>query len=440
MARALPWIGALLGASAYLAGVLARWPWFNGSPYWTWPWRNEPLTPVLALCALPLGLVALSLRDRGPRPRVGRALALLGVAHALLQWTAFLGTDSLGFLDAVVRDADATSYDTDAARIDDPRAFLATYHATTLAFHTTTKPPGPVLLYWAARRVCGSSAGPVAGAVAISLLSMAGPAACYAYARLLAPRRRPALVAAALYAVAPGPVLFLPELDQLYAALAVAMLVSWRYAYRRGRPAAAIGLGLVMAGAFAFAYNLLPLGALMAAGAARQALEKPARRAARVARAALLAVATTVAVAATVHLATGYRPIAAFARAVGEQARHETGYDRPYAQCVLFDPLDFLRGAGFASVALVAAYLARQRGSRARTAAGGLAFVLFLDLTGLLRAETMRVWLFALPLVLAPAGVALARHRLGVVALVLVVQWLAIPVMRARMGFIGFGG
>ncbi len=66
----------------------------------------------------------------------------------------------------------------------------------------------------------------------------------------------------------------------------------------------------------------------------------------------------------------------------------------------------------------------------------GLVVVGIVDLSGLLRAETARVWLFLQPLLLLPAGLTLARLPAGGREGLIGLQWIILVVIKAKMQFI----
>ena len=66
----------------------------------------------------------------------------------------------------------------------------------------------------------------------------------------------------------------------------------------------------------------------------------------------------------------------------------------------------------------------------------GLATVLTVDVSGLLRGETARVWLFLQPLLVAPVAVELARARWPWRVSILTMQWWILVLLKAKMSFI----
>jgi len=66
----------------------------------------------------------------------------------------------------------------------------------------------------------------------------------------------------------------------------------------------------------------------------------------------------------------------------------------------------------------------------------GLATILTVDLTGVLRGETARVWLFLQPLLIVPAALELARFRGRWRTALFSMQWLILACLKAKMMFI----
>jgi len=99
-------------------------------------------------------------------------------------------------------------------------------------------------------------------------------------------------------------------------------------------------------------------------------------------------------------------------------------------------------GAGIMAVPLALIFANRAlRGAGPLTRAEGLSLVGFatiavVDVSGLLRAETARVWLFLQPFLVIPAALVLARWRTSDRAAFFALQWLIVVVLEARMAFV----
>jgi hypothetical protein len=118
-------------------------------------------------------------------------------------------------------------------------------------------------------------------------------------------------------------------------------------------------------------------------------------------------------------------------------------WDRPWRLTVIWDVYDYFLASGWAPAALVALFCVRWlKGGLAdaeRTRRFGMAALVALaivDVSGLLRAETARVWLFLQPLALLVAGVELSRWSPGWRAALVGLLFFALAVIRARLIFI----
>ena len=66
----------------------------------------------------------------------------------------------------------------------------------------------------------------------------------------------------------------------------------------------------------------------------------------------------------------------------------------------------------------------------------GFASILTVDLTGLLRAEAGRVWLFLQPWLVVPAGIELARQSFKDRLRILGIAWLLLVVIVTKLTFL----
>lgn len=429
----------------FVAGALLEVSPLNGL-YWTWDWRD---LGVLATAAwmlpglVPTAWVLWVLRGAGPlRPRV--LLAALAASCVLHQIFGILA-DPLGIrliLDIVASPL-ATSYYTDALSIHGSVDFLAGFHEASLQLHSSTHPPGPVLFYRFWIWILGPEAGTGAGAAVIAALAAAGVPLIYVFSGLWTADAKERVAVAALYSVMPALVLMYPEFDQVYPLFSMGIIYAWVRA-GAGSTRWAVALGVLLCVAAFFTYNLLTLGAFLAIHAVVQvALKRDAAAALRrVARTSAIALGVWCVLLLVLRTTTGFRPGASFLHALGAMAEMAKGAGRLWLACVVFDPYDFVLGAGVLALPLTLVYLKRLAGAgrgwteEERLSMIGLAVVGIVDLSGLLRAETARVWLFLQPLLLLPAGLALARlpagGREGLVAL----QWIILVVIKAKMQFI----
>ncbi|MET0231592.1 MAG: hypothetical protein ABW186_11730 [Rhodanobacteraceae bacterium] len=431
---------------AFAFGVYLKTPGLNGTWYWAWPYRDLGIARVLALLVLPMVPFVLALREI-ERRQAARSLAW---PIALLMLTSFglqlLGMlcrpEGLEHLRAIVMSPIATSYFTDALKIDDLGTWLANFHTATLAKHSATHPPGPILYYWFWLQLFSAPTAALVGGVALGALATLAIPVLYQFAGLWTDDRRARLVACAYYALVPAIVVFFPEFDQIYPIFAMLAVVAWVRALR-GSPAAAIAFGVVLFVETFFAYNLLAAGAFLAMYAAYFLWRE--RGVASAWRALIVASSIGVAVFGVCNAIAwlcGFDPVRTFVHALAMQKLDAATVIRPWTSTVLLDPYDFLLGAGILAGPLILMHVARIAKSFAAAreefalSIMALATILVVDVSGLLRGETARLWLFLQPFAIVPASRELLRFDARGRALFFAVQWLIVAVMVCRMTFV----
>jgi hypothetical protein len=440
------WSVALL-TGLHLAGLAAQTPPLNGAWYWKWGWRDLDLLQTAMFLSPPLLLLHFTLARVDVPGRVSdvrRCLIALAACNFLLQILAVVA-DPRGFsvLARIVESPVATGYYGDAERVTDAADWLGRYHRIERNTHSGAHPPGPILFYYALRLVAGPQLAPTLGALLIGLMGAAGTLVVYPFAGLWTSEARPRLLACAAYALMPGLVLFLPEFDQVYAIQAMAMAICLERALEgRARWAIALG-GALFLSAF-FAYNLLTMGTFLALQAAYRLWSRRGdpERPYVLLRVVTLSLGTCLLAYALLGFATGFNPIRSFQQSYSRVQNVGEGLNRPWKATVLWDLYDFLIGSGMICLPLLVLHGLRgfREGLRGRPdlvlSVIGLVTIAVVDLTGLLRAETARVWLFLQPLVFVPVGLELDRFAPGARRKILLLQWLAVVVIKARLAFI----
>lgn len=432
----------------FLAAVLLQIPGLNGPWYWRWTWRQLPLLRAGVCFGVPLLAYGVLLWrwTRMPRPlEAAKVLPFVGglvVCAALFQIAGTL-TDPRGFalLEQIVLSPTATSYYTDAAKITDVAGWLADFHRTKLSFHSSTHPPGPILYYYLCIQLFGARWAPLIGSSLLGLLSCLGVALVYLLAGLWTADRYARLGSCFLYALLPALVLFFPEFDQVYPLISMLMLILWDRALLRSA-IASVWLGLWIFFASFMAYNLsamlIPM-ALYAFWVLQQARWTRAAVRATV-QAGLGALFVAAAAHALLFEATSFSAISSLQRSLHLQAIFSGVLARPYGACLVFDLYDFALGGGVVLplLALMYASAAPAAGDAAPLALTRIALltILIVDLTGLLRCETARVWLFLQPLTIVPAGLQLAKLPPRERALLLTLQALILIALKCTMTFI----
>lgn len=432
----------------FAIGVIREWTPLNGYfplMYWVWTWRNLGILKTAGLLAGPFLLIGWVLwrTEKEPWPALWLPLTLLALANFLLQMLGMLA-DPRGFdlVRQIVESRPATSYFADATTIQEPIKWLAHFHDAKLGLHSMTHPPGPILFYYFFQ-LLDSGKDALIGGCAVGLIASAGAAVMYAFAGLWTEDQKIRLTASAFYALLPALTVFFPEFDQVYPLFSMLLIVFWAKALGKSQarlPDASYAGAVLFAATF-FAYNLLATGLFLIYFALYWLWRKDWARAAWVTF--LKAAATAGAVCAGLYialsLATGFRPIASFRHALANQFRIEW---RPYLPYPYWDPYDFFMAAGIIALPILVFHLQRlwrqrdlKRFDTALTLIG-LATVLSIDVSGLLRGETARVWIFLQPLVIAPVAMELCRFRWGWRISMFTLQWWILVCLKAKMTFV----
>jgi hypothetical protein len=232
-------------------------------------------------------------------------------------------------------------------------------------------------------------------------------------------------------------VLFFPAFDPAYILFSCALVGLWHLAVERQRPRFAVAFGLVLAAATFCSYLLLALGPFLALEGIFCTAHRWRRALGITLRQGLIAVGVTVMAYGVLWAFTSFDPIRTFCQAWTNQQRFlaeqrlyigDWRADRTYPQTIPWDLSDFLLASGWISLPLVVMALARTLRDRAygngrgnqHLACGSprrrqqrilillcIGQPVFVALTGLIQAETARVWLFMLPLWLLPVGLEL---------------------------------
>lgn len=388
----------------------------NGPSFWKWGLRKlEPFRAYLALlaAAVPFAVAQWGTGRRWWRHRWG-VLALM-LAVLTLELTA-LGIGKTPFnLDRIpefIRRPLYTSYFKDAETVQQLRPWLREFPERLAGFrvHSQNKPPGPILFFKLCRTIAPEpNRAAWLGGLAIAVLATLTVPAAYGMTRRLTGDPETAFAAASWMALSPGLLLFLPCLDQLFPVLTAALVVTW-YRALEGSNAAAAGFGLVLAGTLFVTYNLLVLGIFLGLLTLFPFRKGTVQRVG-------LALGTLAGAYLVLYWATGYDPIASFRAALANQSRLAEIWQRPYPLTVPWDLYDFLLGTGWIGGLLAAFYLAsKARGEepeRWRLALFAILQIVAVALTGLLRTETARVWLFLQPLFFLAVGLELRSWSWG---------------------------
>ena len=479
--------------------IAARVPFANGPAEWQWPYRPAGLGGgglvfgLAVAAALMIPLVYWAAHNR--RTDWLWALPLL----VILGWALLLNlvlAQPGGFRQVfdVLASRHTFGYVFDAGLAPDTRTLLADWPAVSAGLnqHARTHPPGPLLAVRAldllgrrlppdpegerglisyaaeslqrevgratARRQKAPPNPPAPGtlvllALLLPLLSALTAWPLHRLATGLGLESGAALLAAALWLTVPARAVFTPSLDQALPLLAVtaAWLVVSASSGKIGRWRALLAGGLLALSVFlSYGYlAVVPLVGLLALTPETPAGDgwRDLARAARWDRGLLLA-AGFLLPWIVLALLTGYDPWASF-RAAVEQHGAIAVASRSYGTWLAWNPYDLLLLLGPAVLVPAAASLAGRIGGRTEEgwrpvfrvlAWGWWALLLLLLLSGTVRGEVGRIWLFLMPFacVLA-AGDAVRRWgpRSPQAGLLLVLEVALLLVLSVNLVFVG---
>jgi hypothetical protein len=393
----------------FAVGVWLHIDGLNGPKYWAWGWLRPSNGGAIALgfaVAAAPALGALFVR------RKKAAVALVALSAIALQFAAaslFGGMTARARITSLINDAANTSYYTAALQVLDlqhrhPEIALVKNYDRFLRFfpmHARTKPLLPVVSFVALVRAFGAET-PLAAATLLALFTAASVAALFVATRRIVDDDT-ALITCVLFALMPALALFFPQIDVAYPLFTCGVLATWPRALQ-GSKINAAAFGLVIFAMSLTSYALLVIGifcVLLALSNLRQSMV-----------AGGIALGVFAAAYLLLDVATGYPALATFQAALQQQREILPFLHRSYPRSIPFDLFDFALGLGCAPLLAALLYVAR----RERTAAtpvvlAGLLTPPIIAVTGLMQAETSRVWIFLMPFVVLGAALELARWR-----------------------------
>jgi len=412
-------ITVIVATSALAILILRHARGIDGPWYAHAGWHHAParqIWPAMALCAIPL-IAGIWVYERFRLTLLAIAWVMISVTGFTLTCVTHLANEfSWEPMIRLIENPVAISYFADAARLTNSASSapdrLRHYPQLMpqMYLHSQEKPPGPVLYYATFIHFFGPTdrAAFIAG-ITLACIIPFGVAATFWLARVLGAAPRESFYAAVALALMPSLNLFFPSFDPAYVIASCALLGSWALAMKQERIGASIAFGAILSLVVFIAYNLLVLGAVIVA--LGWILPPRSRRIRVFLNHCAIALVTFTAIYLILYLITGFDPIATFSTALSNQSRLSANWYRPYPWTILFDLSTFLLGAGWIAALLVLFYVARPVQLRRDVVIIGIIQIVLVAVTGLLPAETDRVWAFMTPLVAIPAGAELARWK-----------------------------
>jgi len=443
----LTFVSIIVLEVVFLGGMVTHLDYFNGSPYWQWKWRQISYLRTASYLSLPLILYIYALfKTETVKDQIGpwKILPLLMAANLLFQVMGIASDpDSFELVASIVTSRNATTYFYDANKISDIFFFLANFHTLELCCHSAVHPPGPILFYYILIQIFGADAGAYIGGFTVALMASIGVLVLYLFSSLWTEDSKTRLTICTFYALIPGLVLFFPQFDQVYPIFSMLMIYFWEMSLRKSTHNG-IYFGLILFISTFFVYNLLVIGVFHVLSAIVFLLSDRniTARFWIIVSASIAAISTVVICFMALYLVTGFNPVASFGDALEQQSRNNIIANRPYGYYLLYNFYEFFLGSGIIGLPLLLSFVRRTvRDLKAMEkhvilSYIGLATILIVDLTGLLHAETTRVWLFLQPLILIPACLELIRlgkvHRWILFSML----WINVVVIKSNIWFV----
>jgi hypothetical protein len=428
--------------------VYRHTPWMNGPWYWKWPWRR--LDGIGLYFSMFLGfipfLIAQVLNDK-KKMSLWLSLPLIMVSMFCMEMIS-IGMQSASFdftrIIRIVENPVTTSYFTDALNVSSIKQFLSSFHENLDSFnlHSRNKPPGFILYYVIVLLFFKEPhTAALVGGIFIGLLATLTIPATYFLTRVLTNDRKAAFNAASYISITPALILFFPEFDQILPVLTCLLIGTWVLALEKNKIEYSFLFGIVLSVSVFMSWNLLVLGGFLLIYTFYCLFKSKGQQYAQIVKHSSTAFITVLIIYLVLWLVSGYNPIATFLRSLSLQKEMAVMLGRPYPSTVLFDLLDFALGAGWIGVLLVLMFMGRKVYEKKRDHEFLVSCLCMLQLFivaagAFLPAETARVWIFMLPLLLVPAGLELTTcnfsSRIGVFLSV----WVMMVVIYQNMLFI----
>ncbi|MEO6435337.1 MAG: hypothetical protein ABIP55_06195, partial [Tepidisphaeraceae bacterium] len=395
----------------------------NGPWYWRWAWRRLgwETYPILLAASAPF-FTGHWLYARG-KISVRWAIALVMLAALCLQVGAVIPQPlGLGRIPAVVQNSVNTSYYNVAEVLYEEmnlqgkslRDWMEIYPQlmSVLMLHASFKPPGWILYYLGLMQVFGGpgAAAAWAGGLLVAVVATTAVPMTYRLARLFDIDELSAFCAASFFALTPSLLLFVPQHDQTYPALACLMILTWCAALRRGPRWTAAAFGGLLALSLFLSAVFLMLGLFLSVYTLLYVGDRGCRGAFQVLVRGTVTVLAVVGFYLMLYLATGFDPVETFFTSARRSQAHIVELQRPWPMHSLLDLADIALGIGWIAVPLIAwgaAFVWRTwnwRQPQFRLVFLGLMQVAMAVAVAVFPGENARLMLPIMPLLMAPIG------------------------------------
>jgi hypothetical protein len=288
--------------------------------------------------------------------------------------------------------------------------------------HAYNKPPGlPLFCFWLINYFGPDSTTQTLFGLFTAFIAALSIPACYILIKHLTANCDAAFCGASFLALCPSLILIFPTPDQLFPPLAVLLILLWSASLKTDRPIFSALFGLALALTFFLTYLPAVLIFFVAGLTFLKMRPDSSPKLPRIASHAGAAAICFAAFYLALWLTTRFNPIASFLSAWRnehlriQQWCQSTGFPpRNLPGTIPWDLYSFAIGTAYIGCLLAIFYFSpRPRGKRPpqelKLNLLCIAQILFVALTGILPGETVRLWMFMLPLLMLPIGLELSR-------------------------------
>jgi hypothetical protein len=265
----------------------------------------------------------------------------------------------------------------------------------------------------------------------------------YKFAGLWTADQRARLLASAFYAILPAIIMYFPEFDQAYPIFSMLLILFWVRALDACQRWLwyAISFGAVLFLASFFVYQILTIGAFMLLYGLYWLWREGRNRTAwsKLFCVSGVALGVTVGLYSLLWAVTGYNAPAAFVHAKMHADQVYEVFHISYTDFLVYNFYEFALGSGVIAVPIVVLHAFRGFGRSNPNRASlpltliGLGAIVAIDLTGLIRNEVDRAWLFLQPLMVVPLALELARLSRTWRFAIFTIQWWIMVCLKTKI-------
>jgi hypothetical protein len=420
-------LALLLAAAAFFSwACYAHQFHLNDQHFMLWGWRHLPAQNVYsaaALLSVPFFL-GQWLYARQPNARLfALALVMLSAFALMIAFLAVqLNPPDLIAIEYAVNNLPNGGYLREGVMFRDsgltPAQILHRYPEILpkLLGHAYNKPPGVGLLHMSlVTRFPTDSSLPTQIGLAIAIAAALTIPATYAFIKHFTQNPDAAFCGSSFLALCPSILLFFPTMDQIFPLATVMLTLLWSQALKKNRLILSAAFGLAFAATLFFTYLPAVLIIFLLGITLLQSRSNPNLKFSRLTTHASYAIASFAFFYFALWLTTGFNPIASFLSAWrtehDKMAHWYISFGLPprrWPATIPWDLYSFDMGLAWVGI-LPALYYFLSPTPQYRLPLLCLSQFLLVALLGLFPGETIRLWIFMLPLLMIPTGLELSR-------------------------------